>query len=91
MPKTEGLSASDLEARRIARRDIRAVIRSNLPDREKLAVCLNAGKVYSALTGDDSLIPPSLRQIRSALIQELPKAIARAESKQRATGQESLI
>lgn len=70
----EALSA----ARSFAWREIKEAVSSGLTDREKLEKCLNISRLHYALTGDDTLTPPQIRDKDNALIESLPKQIERA-------------
>ena len=93
MPKTE-LSETDLEIRRSAWAHIRQITSdASLPDREKVRRCLNAASNYAALTGDDGLFPPEIREEHNAdckwikqNMEKIEKRRAAAE-KDAATGQ----
>lgn len=57
----------------------------SLSDREKLRRCCNEADVHAALTGDDSLVHPTLRADRQEQIDTLPTVLKRAEIKKRDT------
>ena len=63
MSNKQELSESDLEIKRTSWQQIREIIGDNsLSDLEKLRRCRNVSAIYAALTGDNSLFPPNIRE-----------------------------
>lgn len=84
MPKTE-LSETDLEIRRGAWRFIRQTVAdTSLPDSEKLQRCLNEASIYAALTGDDALFPPEIREDRNKMLKWVKENMEKIEKRKAA-------
>ena len=49
-------------------------------EREKLRLCLNAADVHCAMTGDDSLIPPQIREARANTVDGIDVILKRANA-----------
>jgi hypothetical protein len=65
MSEAESIAVS----RRESWRAIHATLSDALPDPEKLRRCLNIADVHAAMTGDDSLVPPQIRDEREKMIE----------------------
>ncbi len=59
---------------------IRSITQSHRSNEEKLAMCLNAATVYAALTGDVSLMPKPVTEMRDSIVEEIPRAMKAAKS-----------
>lgn len=75
------------------RKQIDEIVKSNKPQTQKVNKCLNLGNVYCAITGDDCLIPPKLREARASIASHIPAYIAanKVKTKDGNSGQESLF
>lgn len=69
---------ANAEARRSAWNAIDAICKSDKPEAEKLARCLNEANLYAAVSGDDSLVPEALRAEREKMIGSIGRLTARA-------------
>lgn len=77
------ISETNLEIRRTTYGQIRSICSLPASDSEKLARCINASSIYTAMTGDDSLTPPELIAERQTQIDSLPSILKIADRKQK--------
>lgn len=62
-----------------ALRTIWKVLKSDAGQHDKLQSCMNIADVYCAMTGDDSLVLPQVREIRARLASQVAGVMARAD------------
>jgi len=96
MPKVE-LSETDLEIKRTSWNQIREIIGDrSLADLERLRQCRNVSAIYAALTGDNSLFPPGIREEQAKILAWLKVNVEKIEKRKaarerdKATGQNLL-
>lgn len=79
------ISEEDRKIRTDSWKRIREILEDkSLAPAEKLALCLNVSNLYAALTGDDSLFPPRVRDEHAKMLEWVKKNVEKIEKRKAA-------